>query len=148
MTISCRAVFQGGQVHNLECAKLAPLRAAHEEGDELTVTFSDEKPDWNERQSRLFHALVRAYSIATAEGFDEVKIKFKLAHGPRRIFNGTFDPPPWAAGAFVQGVGVGTVYLKSITCYTHDEWRALLEGTLQDCYDAQVEMDAVIGGIV
>jgi len=148
MIITCRALFQGGQIHNLEPAKLARLRLAHHDGDELTVTFSDDKPDWNEQQSRLFHALVRAYSIATAEPFDEVKVKFKVAHGPRRVFvSQKFEPPDWKAGAFVLIDGIGFVYLKSITCYTRDEWHALIEGTIQDCYDAQVGIEPIMEGV-
>jgi hypothetical protein len=100
----------------------------HNKGDQFLVTLEDPSGH-SERQRNIFHALVGQFSRQQGLAKESVKQQMKHRHGVSETI--TTD-------------GVDYLWLKSTADYTKDEYTELIEGTINDCVEAQVDIEQFI----
>ena len=107
-------------------------------------------------QSRTLHKIIRAYSDATGEPFELVKLKWKFFIGayvavPLDIT--TWKPPEWA-GQFVTTSEVQIyhhkqipviTFLKSEAAYSKDEEARLLKHAIDECERVDADLSWLEG---
>ena len=153
MVIECEAEIVGdAHVRRVKLAdpdRLAPLRKLPI-GTAIKVTFDDSHETPSQQRSRLFHALVGAYSKQQGIAAPWVKIITKYRWGTWVSYVEPFRAPRWAAGRFIELPETypdRLIYLKSVTCYNSGEWSALIDGMIEDCHEAQVDIEEIMSGV-
>ena len=121
--------FHGGPLClEVDDAAIAHVKNAlfdHNRGDQFLVQMED-PGGHSERQRNLFHALVKAYAKQQGLSWQEEKQRMKHRHGVSE--NIVID-------------GTDYLWLKSTADYTKDEYTDLIEGTIGDCVEAQVNVE-------
>lgn len=124
--------FHGGplslQVDEAAYANVKNEMFDHNAGDQFLVTMED-PGGHSERQRNLFHALVKAWSKQQGLHWEPEKQRMKHRHG---------------VSEEIDVDGTRYLWLKSTADYTKDEYTDLIQGTISDCIEAQVEIEQYI----
>lgn len=142
--VTVRAVYESGAIRITEPAIVDGFKAKLAPGELLAVTFRKWSDDRSLQQNRFFHALVGRFAAAHGEAAAKAKLDFKHAHGiwvtPAEAEK---DPPDWP-GAMHRYDGK-VLYFKSTAAYSVSEMTGLIQSVIAECYDAQVDVEDVIG---
>lgn len=96
----------------------------HDAGDQFLVTLEDPS-NHSAQQRRLFHALVGEF--ARQQGLDKGSAKNMMKHR-----HGISEQ--------IEVDGESYLWLKSTADYTRDQYTALIDGTIRDCYEADIDV--------
>jgi len=100
----------------------------HQRGDQFLVTL--ESPDGHSaQQQRLFHALVDEFARQQGYSKEHAKHLMKHRHG---------------ISEEIEVEGERYLWLKSTAEYTKDQYTTLIEGTIRDCAEADVEVSEYV----
>ena len=100
----------------------------HNAGDQFLVTLED-PTGHSAQQRRIFHALVGEFSRQQNIQKAHAKNLMKHRHG---------------VSEEIEVDGSSYLWLKSTTEYTKDEYSRLIDGTIRDCYDADVDVSQYV----
>lgn len=136
------ATIRQGRIEHEEPSEFAAYKQIVKEGERLRVIVEPYPEHRTDRAVNLFHALRDRYAAQC--GIDRVKAKidFKLAHGPRLPIQHNFscDRP----GQVVELPNGEFMFLVSLNAYTLEEMHTLIQGTIRECIDAQVDIEDLI----
>lgn len=123
--------------------RLQEFKQSLAEGQVVNVEFQREPKSASTQQSKYFHLLRDAYSRAM--GYDKLRAKEELCAlwGVSVTYGQAMeDPPRWSG--YVVKIWDRTLFRKSTREYSRDEWSALIEGTLEACFENGIDIQQIL----
>ena len=141
MTI-VKCLIKNKTLNPLEPEKIKDFCSAYQDGVHIEMKLAEWESGRSENASRYFHKLRDRYATAMGYTRDYGKAELKYSWGEWLSYDESFEPPKWA-GEFVEIYGK-IVFMKSTREYTKTQMGALIEGTIQACFNNSISIDDLI----
>jgi len=141
MTI-VKCLIKNKTLHPLEPEKIKDFCSAYQDGVHIEMKLAEWESGRSENASRYFHKLRDRYASAMGYTRDHAKAELKYSWGEWLSYDESFEPPKWA-GEFIEIYGK-IVFMKSTREYTKTQMGALIEGTIQACFNNSISIDDLI----
>ena len=141
MTI-VKCLIKNKTLNPLEPEKIKDFCSAYQDGIHIEMKLAEWESGRSENASRYFHKLRDRYATAMGYTRDYGKAELKYSWGDWLSYDASFEPPKWA-GEFVE-IRRGIVFMKSTREYTKTQMGALIEGTIQACFNNSISIDDLI----
>jgi len=141
MTI-VKCLIKNKILNPLEPEKIKDFCSAYQDGVHIEMKLAEWESGRSENASRYFHKLRDRYATAMGYTRDYGKAELKYSWGEWLSYDESFEPPKWA-GEFVE-IRREIVFMKSTREYTKTQMGALIEGTIQACFNNSISIDDLI----